>query len=62
MKNTSIVKKTNIKIVCPICKSETHGWKDAYYDSGTVLKKAEKQYIAYCNLTNQFVLSKGCST
>ncbi len=57
MKNTTIVKKRTLKLVCPLCKSKTHDWKDAYYDSGTVLKKTEKQYIAHCQSTNQFVLS-----
>lgn len=53
----SILQKNDLKLICPSCGSARHTWKDVYYDSGTVLKKAEKQYISWCSNVNQFVLS-----
>ena len=47
MKNITLVKKQNLKLICPLCNSKTHDWKDAYFDSGTILKKTEKQYIQF---------------
>ena len=58
MKNITLVKKQNLKLICPLCNSKTHDWRDAYYDSGSLLKKTEKQFIAHCQSTNQYVLSK----
>jgi len=38
--------------------STTHTLKDVYFDSGAVLKKAEKQYISWCSNSQIFVLSE----
>jgi len=56
MKNNDI-KKPQVIIDCPMCASITHEWRDVYYDSGSVLKKADKQLVAWCNVSNEFVLS-----
>ena len=57
MKNQVVEKNKDIRLICPLCNSKTHEWKDVYFDSESVLKKTEKQYIAHCQSTNQYVLS-----
>ncbi len=56
MKNNDI-EKPAVVIDCPLCASKTHEWRDVYYDSGSVLKKANKQLVAWCKSSNKFVLS-----
>jgi hypothetical protein len=57
MKKSLMLEKRKVQLVCSSCGSVDHTWKDVYYDSGTVLKKADRQYITWCSKANQFILS-----
>ncbi|MCB9360694.1 MAG: hypothetical protein H6587_03575 [Flavobacteriales bacterium] len=49
--------KKIINITCPSCKEKNHKWNDVYFDNGLLLKKAEKQYIAWCTTHKKYVVS-----
>jgi hypothetical protein len=51
------VKEEDFKTECPSCGLRTHHWSEIYYSSGSILIKADKQYISWCPISEKFVFS-----